>query len=303
MANLIAILGPTASGKTRLAARLAANRKSEILSADSRQVYRRMDLGTGKDLSDFVVDGVLVPHHLIDLVDPDQEFSVFEYQRAFYETFSRLASHGVLPFLVGGTGLYLESVLLGYRMPHVPADPELRRRLAEENPADLILRLKACKPFLHNQSDLTDRERLIRAIEIAEYSRNHGSREVQKKPFVAPFTIGIRIERTLLRERITVRLRNRLEAGMVEEVSRLHASGISWERLDRFGLEYRFVSRFLRGVLGYDEMFRLLNTAIHQFAKRQETWFRRMERRGVAIHWIDGPDEVAAARLLREACP
>ncbi len=305
MPNLIAIIGPTASGKTRLAATLAAARGSEILSADSRQVYRGMDLGTGKDLSDFVVNGRQVPFHLIDIVDPDQEFSVFEYQQHFYKSFAEIASAGGSPpFLVGGTGLYLESVLLGYRMTRVPADPEFGRKLAGLDQAKLTERLRKAKPSVHNVTDLCDRERLIRAIEIAEYSeRREAGRVEVKPPVVDAFTIGIRVERALLRKQITLRLKRRLEAGMVEEVERLHASGITWERLDRFGLEYRFVSRYLRGEMRYEEMFHLLNTAIAQFAKRQETWFRRMERRGLAISWIDGPDAARAEDLLRGLSP
>ncbi len=305
MPNLIAIIGPTASGKTRLAAVLAAERGAEILSADSRQVYRRMDLGTGKDFADLFVKGRQVPCHLIDIVDPDQEFSVFEYQQHFYRTFARIASAGGnIPFLVGGTGLYLESVLLGYRMPHVPADPEFGRQLAALDEAELADRLRKANPRLHNTTDLGDRERLIRALEIIEYGRRKEAAAVQDgPPAIDAFTIGIRVERARLRKQITLRLKSRLEAGMIDEVARLHASGLTWERLDRFGLEYRFVSRYLQGEMGYEEMFRLLNTAIHQFAKRQETWFRRMERRGVAISWIDGPDADRAAELLREFCP
>ncbi|MDX9822416.1 MAG: tRNA (adenosine(37)-N6)-dimethylallyltransferase MiaA [Syntrophales bacterium] len=304
MPNLIAIIGPTASGKTRLAAILAAAGGSEILSADSRQVYRGMDLGTGKDLSDFVVNGRRVPFHLIDIVDPDQEFSVFEYQQHFYKSFAEIASAGGSPpFLVGGTGLYLESVLLGYRMTRVPADPEFGRKLAGLDQAKLAERLRKAKPSVHNVTDLCDRERLIRAIEIAEYSGRGEPARVEEPPAIDAFTIGIRVERALLRKQITLRLKRRLEAGMVEEVERLHASGITWERLDRFGLEYRFVSRYLRGEMRYEEMFHLLNTAIAQFAKRQETWFRRMERRGLAISWIDGPDAARAEDLLRRLSP
>ncbi|HOG15895.1 MAG TPA: tRNA (adenosine(37)-N6)-dimethylallyltransferase MiaA [Syntrophales bacterium] len=302
MPNLIAIIGPTASGKTRLAAGLAAAREAEVLSADSRQVYRRMDLGTGKDLSDFVVKGKQVPCHLIDLVDPEQEFSVFEYQRHFYEAFSRIVSAGGgTPFLAGGTGLYLESVLLGYRMPRVPEDPGFRKGLAACDQAELADRLRRMRPSLHNRTDLCGRERLIRALEIAVHAdRGEGAPVQEERPAIDAFTIGIRVERTRLREQITRRLKRRLESGMVEEVEGLHASGVSWERLDRFGLEYRFISRYLRGELGYEDMFRLLNTAIHQFAKRQETWFRRMERRGVAISWIEGPDAGRAEELLRQ---
>jgi tRNA dimethylallyltransferase len=288
--NLIVILGPTASGKTRLAAQLAYDLRSEVLSADSRQVYRGMDLGTGKDLDEFIVDGIAVPYHLIDIVSPDYEFNVFEYQCRFCDWFTLLRGRGVIPVMVGGTGLYIEAAVQGYRMVEVPEDPQFREELEGVDTESLRRRLNAAAPRQHNTTDLADRHRLIRAIEIAEYTRDHGSLEARDVPRVAPVIIGVRWDRTILRRRIAERLHRRLDAGMVDEVKRLHDGGTSWEKLSFFGLEYRYVSLYLRGSLTYDEMVTTLVTKIGQFAKRQETWFRRMERRGTAIHWIEGDD-------------
>ncbi len=287
--NLIVILGPTASGKTRIAARLARDRCSEVISADSRQVYRGMDLGTGKDLDEFDVDGVTVPCHLIDIVDPGYEFNLFEYQQCFYRCFSRLRERGIMPIMVGGTGLYVESVVRGYVMLAVPENQALREELNEAGMDALRERFYRTNPNLHNTTDTEERDRLVRAIEIAEYeeARQGDGPEV---PVISPFVIGIRLDRSIQRERITRRLRERLDAGMIDEVRTLNERGVSWGRLDSFGLEYRYVGRYLQGEMDFDEMFGLLNTRIHQFAKRQMTWFRGMERRGTVIHWIDGAD-------------
>ena len=287
--NLIVILGPTASGKTRLAVRLAGELCSEIISADSRQVYRGMNIGTGKDLSEYVVDGVSVPYHLIDIVDPGHEFNVFEYQRRFFECFSEISGRGILPIMVGGSGLYIESVLRRYRMLDVPENVSLRKELETKDMETLVRRLLELNPSVHNTTDLKDRKRLVRAIEIAQYSREHDSEEMPI-PQIEPLVIGVRLERGILRRRITERLRKRLDDGMVEEVEGLFALRISWEKLDFFGLEYRYIGLYLQGRLSYDEMFQKLNTRIHQFAKRQETWFRRMERQGIMIHWIENAD-------------
>lgn len=294
--NLIVILGPTASGKTSLAAQLAKVLASEIISADSRQVYRGMDLGTGKDLSEYCVEGVAIPSHLIDIVDPDADFSVFDYQQCFFRCFTEISSRGVLPILVGGTGLYLESVLQGYRMYAVPENLALRNELATEPMGSLVRRFLAIRPGAHNRSDLLDRSRLIRAIEIAEHSRHHHLPPAL--PRIEALIVGVRWERSLLRERITGRLRQRLAAGMIEEVLALRASGISWERLHYFGLEYRYVGLYLQGNVDYQTMFQALNTKIHQFAKRQETWFRRMERNGTVIHWLDGADYDSLRKII-----
>ena len=298
--NLIVILGPTASGKTRLAARLAARIGAELISADSRQVYRGMDIGTGKDLGEYIVDGKPVPCHIIDVAEPGHLFSVFEFQQRFYECFREITARGRMPIVVGGTGLYIESILREYRMLPVPENEALREELKGQGMEELAARLLHLNPALHNTTDLTGRERLVRAIEIAEHTSKHGSKEVIERPVIAPLVIGVRWDRTVLRERITKRLKERLGQGMIEEVQRLHDSGISWERLDEMGLEYRYVSLHLQGKLTFDEMFKTLNIRIHQFAKRQGTWFRGMERRGITIHWIEGADEAALRELVKK---
>jgi tRNA dimethylallyltransferase len=297
--NIIVILGPTASGKTKIAARLARDMGSEILSADSRQVYRGLDIGSGKDLTEYVVDGVPISYHLIDIVDPDHEFSVFEYQQHFFRCFEDLSSRKVTPILVGGTGLYIESVLKGYRMPLVPENRRLRQELENEDMALLVKRLLALNPAVHNSTDLVDRNRLVRAIEIAEHAKTQGRDDHSSMPRIIPLVIGIRWERPVLRLRITNRLRERLSSGMVEEVRRLHDTGVPWEKLNFFGLEYRYVSLYLQGIISYGDMFQKLNIKIHQFAKKQETWFRRMERQGTNIHWIEGDDYKKLLALIK----
>ena len=302
--NLVVILGPTASGKTGLAVRLARALGSEVISADSRQVYRGMDIGTGKDLNEYRRDGAAVPYHLIDIVDPREEFNVFEFQRRFYDCFSRLRVRGLVPVLVGGTGLYIESVLKEYEMLEVPEDSALRAELTDKDDDALVRRLVAAGLRLHNTTDLSDRKRLIRAIEIAEFTKkSRGLDEGLVRPEIVPLVVGIRIERAELRRRITHRLEERIAAGLIGEVAKLHATGISWERMDAFGLEYRYVGLHLRGMLDEEQMFADLNTRIHQFAKRQETWFRRMERQGISIRWIDGGDYDALKRLAAELMP
>ena len=298
--NLIVILGPTASGKTRLAARLAADIGAELISADSRQVYRGMDIGTGKDLCEYIVDGVPVPCHLIDVAEPGHLFSVFEFQQRFYECFRQITARGRMSIVVGGTGLYLESILREYRMLPVPENSALREELKGQGMKELAAMLLHLNSALHNTTDLTGRERLIRAIEIAEHTSTHGSKEEIARPDIVSLVIGVRWDRAVLRERITRRLKERLERGMIEEVQRLHESGISWERLDEMGLEYRYVSLHLQGKLTYEEMFKTLNIRIHQFAKRQDTWFRGMERRGITIRWIEGADEAELRELVKK---
>lgn len=282
---MIVLLGPTASGKTKLAAQLAYDLGSEIISGDSRQVYRGMDLGTGKDLEEFTVEGKKIPYHLIDIIDPTEDFSVYDYQRLFYKCFQEIASRGIIPILVGGSGLYIDCVLRGYQMPKAPINGNLRMELEKLDLVELRNRLLSVKTALHNTTDLLDRERIIRAIEIALAPEN----EELSRPYLNPFVVGVRWKRDVLRQRITERLKKRLEAGMVEEVENLHKKGLSFERLKYFGLEYRFIALYLEGQLTYKEMFEQLKTKIHQFAKRQETWFRRMERLGVKIHWLDEP--------------
>ncbi len=293
--NLIVILGPTASGKTRLGAKLAKEIGSEVISADSRQVYRGMDIGTGKDLEDYIVEGFAVPYHLIDIIEPAAEFSVYDYQQAFYKCFEEMRSRGIIPVLVGGTGMYLEAVLLGYEMPRAPVDQVLRAELESKSIEELIKILRFHKPELHNTSDFGGRERIVRAIEIAVASKSAGTEE---KPQLKACVIGVGTERGLLRKRIAERLRARLGSGLVEEVKRLKEQGLSWERLDAFGLEYRYVSKFLKGELDRNELVSILEVRIGQFAKRQMTWFRRMEKRGIRINWIAADDLNAIKHLI-----
>lgn len=285
--NLIVILGPTASGKTSLAARLAHDLGGEIISADSRQVYKGMDIGTGKDLSQYVVDGRRVPYHLIDVIEPKQEFNLFTFQKTFYDLFGAILKKNKLPVLVGGTGLYLESILLDYNMPEVQEDKNRRNDLSGKTKTELQKMLLNLQPRLHNTTDLEDSGRLIRAIEI-EMARREKRYARRKTPPVEAAVFGVRWDRDVLRNRITRRLEERLRQGMVEEVDALHHAGVSWSRLERFGLEYRYIAHYLQNKISYETMKDRLNIAIHQFAKRQETWFRRMERRGVSIHWLSG---------------
>jgi tRNA dimethylallyltransferase len=297
--NLLVVLGPTASGKTGLAVRLARAIGGEILSADSRQVYRGMDLGTGKDLSEYGRGGEAVPGHLIDICDPTEEFNLFAFQNLFNIILQKILQRGRIPILAGGTGLYLDSVLRGYRMVSAPENEEFRERIAGETMESLRRLYLALSPDLHNTTDLLDRKRLIRAIEIARFTlENPGAAEPSVA--VSALVIGIRCNRNDLRRRITFRLQSRLEAGMIDEVRRLHDAGVAWERLESFGLEYRYIALCLQRKITQEEMFETLNTRIHQFAKRQETWFRRMEKNGVRIHWIDGPDEEAALGLIKD---
>jgi tRNA dimethylallyltransferase len=285
--NLIVILGPTASGKTHLASKLAYDLQGEIISADSRQVYKNMDIGTGKDLNQYIINGRRIPYHLIDIVAPENEFNLFEFQYRFYKIFNELIEKKILPVLVGGTGLYLESVLTGYNMPHAPIDQELRKDLNIKSKDELQKMLLALKPQLHNKTDLEDSERLIRAIEI---ERARSIKDQPQKPDIDAVVFGIRWERSTLRQRITARLKERLEQGMIEEVMKLHTAGLTWTKLESFGLEYRFISQYLQRKISFDEMTNKLNTAIHQFAKRQETWFRRMEKKGIVINWLQSND-------------
>jgi len=295
--NLIVILGPTASGKTRLAAQLACDFQGEVISADSRQVYRTMNIGTGKDLKEYVIDGRQIPYHLIDIEDPENEFNVFEFQKRFYAVFSAIRQRKKLPVLTGGTGLYLEAVLCAYDMPEAPINEEIRLELSEKSIEELQDLLCRLKPHLHNRTDLDDKKRLLRAVEI-EKARIRNNQDLRDRPEITAAVFGVRWERSVLRNRITKRLEERLENGMIEEVADLHAAGLSWLRLESFGLEYRFISEYLQQRLTFDEMKNRLNIAIHQFAKRQETWFRRMERKGVQINWIDNGDYLLLAEKV-----
>ena len=283
--DLLTILGPTASGKTPFAAHLAARLDTEIISADSRQIYRGMDLGTGKDLADYVVEGKAIPYHLIDICDPGYKYNLFEYQRDFLKAYEAIRERGKLPIICGGTGLYLESILKGYRLLDVPQNPELRAALEGKSLEELTVILQGYKT-LHNTTDVDTAKRAIRAIEIEEFYRQTPP-EVRSFPELQSFIIGLDISRELRREKITRRLKQRLEEGMLDEIRRLLDSGLSPDDLIYYGLEYKYLTLHVIGKLSYEEMFTQLEIAIHQFAKRQMTWFRGMERRGIAIHWIE----------------
>ncbi|MEY8589405.1 tRNA (adenosine(37)-N6)-dimethylallyltransferase MiaA [Phocaeicola sartorii] len=283
--DLITILGPTASGKTPLAAALAYQLDTEIISGDSRQIYRRMDLGTGKDLEDYTVNGRQIPYHLIDIVEPGYKYNVFEYQRDFLNAYSQVRLKEKLPILCGGTGMYIESVLKGYRLLPVPENPELRDSLAGKSLEDLTRLLSTYKK-LHNSTDVDTVKRAIRAIEIEEYYKQQ-SPEYREFPQINSLIVGVDIERELRREKISRRLKQRLDEGMVDEVKALLGSGIPSEDLIYYGLEYKYLTLYVLGELSFDEMFHQLEIAIHQFAKRQMTWFRGMERRGFTIYWLD----------------
>ena len=286
MQQMITILGPTASGKTPVAARLAAEIGGEIISADSRQVYRRMDIGTGKDLEDYGE----VPYHLIDICEPGTKYNLFEYQQDFYDAYLDIQGRGAVPILCGGTGLYIEAVLKGYKLSPVPQNQELRDSLegkSLEELTEMLVKLKAQNGSnMHNKTDVDSCQRAIRAIEIETYNIAHPT-PLRELPPVDSLIIGIDIDRELRREKITRRLKARLDNGMVEEVKALLNEGIPAEDLIYYGLEYKFLTEFLVGHLSYDEMFSRLEIAIHQFAKRQMTWFRGMERRGFKINWIN----------------
>lgn len=300
--DIITILGPTATGKTHLAALLARELRGEIISADSRQVYRGMDIGTGKDLSEYFVLGQEIPYHLVDIAEPGTEYNVYEFQRDFLNAYCDIRSRKKQPLLCGGTGLYLESVLLGYSMKKVPENKRLRESLEGKSLNELVALLRTYGP-LHNTTDTADIKRCIRAIEIRQYEKEHP--DEPEFPKLNSLNIGVKLERKEVRNRITRRLKQRLENGMVEEVQGLLDSGLKSDQLRFYGLEYRFVTDYITGKISYQQLFLQLNTAIHQFSKRQMTWFRRMEKRGIEIHWIDGllPDEekVRQCMELKEA--
>lgn len=308
MQRMITILGPTASGKTPLAAALAAEIGGEIISADSRQVYRRMDIGTGKDLADYVVRSQetgarRIPYHLIDIREPGTKYNLFEYQQDFFDVYEDIRSRGALPILCGGTGLYIEAVLKGYHLSPVPQNQELRDSLEGKSLAELTQMLTELKARtgsnMHNTTDVDSCQRAIRAIEIETYNLEHPTPR-RELPTVDSLIIGVNIDRELRREKITRRLKARLEEGMIDEVKALLDEGIPADDLIYYGLEYKFVTEYLIGQTTYDEMFSRLEIAIHQFAKRQMTWFRGMERRGFKINWIDAtlPMEQKIAKIL-----
>ena len=301
--DLITILGPTASGKTTFAAALGRRLNTEIISADSRQVYRRMDLGTGKDLDDYIVEGHPVPYHLIDIAEPGYKYNVFEYQRDFLAAYESIRAKGRVPILCGGTGMYIEAVLKGYRLMPVPENPELRSRLAGRSLEELTRILSQYKT-LHNSTDVDTAKRAIRAIEIEEYYASHPvtGREF---PRLRSLIVGVDIDRESRRRKITERLRKRLEEGMVDEARRLIEEGVSPDDLIYYGLEYKYLTRYVIGELTFEQIFSQLEIAIHQFAKRQMTWFRGMERRGFHIEWINAelPTEEKINFVLEKLSP
>ncbi|SEF94423.1 MULTISPECIES: tRNA (adenosine(37)-N6)-dimethylallyltransferase MiaA [Parabacteroides] len=283
--ELITVLGPTASGKTSFAAALAERLDTEIISADSRQIYRSMDIGTGKDLKDYVVNGKAVPYHLIDICEPGYKYNVFEYQHDFFRAYQSIKEKGKLPVLCGGTGMYIEAVLKGYKLLDVPQNPALRESLKDKSLQELENILASYKR-LHNKTDVDSAQRAIRAIEIEEYYKTEAPDANEYDP-IHSLIIGIDIDRELRRGKISKRLRDRLNEGMVDEVRNIIAGGVKPDDLIYYGLEYKFLTLYIIGKLSYEEMVSQLEIAIHQFAKRQMTWFRGMERRGCMIHWID----------------
>lgn len=314
------ILGPTACGKTAVAARLAFEMNGEVISADSRQVYRGMDIGSGKDLGDYIIEGHQIPYHLVDIAEPGYEYNIFEYQRDFAKAYDDIIKRGKLPILCGGSGMYLEAVLKGYSLPEALSVPGFALRMSSLDDAGLLKKLSRLKK-LHSTTDTIDRTRMLRALEIEirrrdtepsdagcrmQYEQNpesnlphHASARSTRIPHPASSILfGLNPGRETIRQRITSRLESRLAGGMIEEVSRLLDQGVPPARLKAYGLEYKFLALYLESELSYNEMFRLLNTAIHQFAKRQMTWFRRMERQGMKIHWIEG--EMPSANKVKK---
>lgn len=300
--DLITIIGPTASGKTSFACQLAYTLDTEIISGDSRQVYKGMDIGTGKDLGDYVVNGIPIKYHLIDIKDAGYKYNIYEYQHDFHEAYTAIRSEGKLPVLCGGSGLYIESVLKGYNLINVPENKNLRKKLENKNLEELTALLASYKT-LHNNTDIDTAQRAIRAIEIEEYKKENET-DSNDYPPIKSLILGVDIDREIRRQRISSRLKIRLKEGMIDEIQALLDQGISPEDLLYYGLEYKFVTQYILKELSYKEMFSHLEIAIHQFAKRQMTWFRGMEKRGLRIHWIDGTlpdtDKVTLVKGLLE---
>lgn len=296
--NLLVILGTTASGKTKLAVEIAQQLNGEIISADSRQVYKGLDIGSGKDLEEYQN----VPYHLIDIVSPGHEYNIFEFQQDFTQAFQQIQQNNKLPILAGGSALYVDAVLKGYRLIEVPENNDLRQELSAYSLDQLVKRLIAAKPQQHNTTDILERERIIRAIEIAEGEKSAAAK-LPEFPSITPFIVGIDWQRDQVKKRITTRLKQRLDSGMIDEVKHLHKQGVSWETLHFYGLEYRFIAQYLQEQLTYNDMYQKLNSAIHQFAKKQMTWLRRLEKNGTHIHWIDGTKDtfsLAMAAIAKE---
>ena len=295
--NLVTLLGPTATGKTKLAAYLAKDLNGEIISADSRQVYKFMDIGTGKDLSDYIIDNNEVPYHLINIADPTEEYNLYRYKSDFYQTFEKIKAAEKLPFLVGGTGMYLSAILQNYKLRKADLSENRIRELEKYSKEELGEILLSIKPKQHNITDLITKERIIKAILIEEANQFENNQSVNS---ISSLNIGIILERKEIKRRITYRLKKRLDEGMIEEVKNLLEMGITHNKLSFFGLEYKFISQHLRGELNYNDMYQKLNSAIHSFAKRQMTWFRKMEKEGVNINWFDGTDYDAVLSFINE---
>lgn len=291
--NLVTILGQTATGKTKLAVKLADYFNGEIISADSRQVYRGMNVGTGKDLSEYIINGKIIPYHLIDIIEPSEEFDLYKFQQMFFDSFEDVSKRNKLPFLVGGSGMYLSSILQNYNLNKADFK-RIEQEFSSFSEDELRAALRKLNPALHNTTDLNDRHRILKAIAIAKTNKNYSEKKIIKS-----LNIGVKLSRDEIKKRITARLKKRLdEDGMIEEVKSLMESGISYDKMIFFGLEYKFIAQYLKGELNKNDMFQKLNSAIHAFAKRQMTWFRKMEREGVVINWIDGADFIKAKKLI-----
>ena len=297
--DLITITGPTATGKTSFATHLTKEIQGEIISADSRQIYKRMDIGTGKDIEDYNIEGETVPYHLIDIKEPGYQYNVFEYQSDFLKVYNDIRERGKMPVLCGGTGMYIEAVLKGYKLINVPVDEDMRGKLNEKT-LDELIKILASYKEIHNNSEIENKKRAIRAIEIEIYYKKNPGIDFSF-PKINPIILGVKFERKIVKQRITERLKQRLENGMIEEVKALLDEGITPDQLIYYGLEYKFITQHIIGDLSYNELFEKLNIAIHQFSKRQMTWFRRMERNGFVIHWFDGymPMEEKIAKALK----
>lgn len=286
--NCVIVLGPTAVGKTSIGVSIASHFGGEIISADSRQTYRKLDIGSGKDLNEYFIDGKQIPYHLIDIVDLPEEYSVYKYQQAFYDSFNKITKKNVLPIIVGGTGMYLDAIIRNYELVILEENSEYHKQLEKLSLDELANRLIELQPDLHTKCDLLEKERVIKALEIIEAKKRGMTSTSISRPEIHPFIIGVTLPRPKLWENILIRLKERIENGMIEEVQGIFESGISWERLEKLGLEYRFCSEFLQGkIKTKDELINSLFIAIRQFAKRQETWFRMMEKKGVKIHWLN----------------
>lgn len=286
--NCIVVLGPTAVGKTSIGVALANHFDGEVISADSRQTYCKLDIGSGKDICEYQVDGKKIPYHLIDIVSLPTEYNVYNYQQDFYKVFKDVISRGKMPVIVGGTGMYLDAIIRDYQLVILPENEKLHQELLNTPLEELAARLLKEQPELHTKCDLLEKDRVIKALEIIEAKKNGVDSTSVDRPEIKPLIIGTTLERPQIWEHISIRLQERLDNGMLEEVQSIHDSGITWEHLEKLGLEYRYCSLFLQGkIQSKQELFEKLFIAIRQFAKRQETWFRMMEKNGVKINWLE----------------